>query len=115
MMSAPATCGALALTLGCPNCPLNERSAIANFKVYLIARPFACNTLALHFSSKITWSGKRNGETNTQKESGIPSSLHLVWREDSGKRKRRFVWHVPQVFLHNVGDEAADAKARHGW
>jgi len=58
---------------------------------------------------------KRNGETKIRKESWIQSSLHLVRREDSGKRERRFVWNVPEVFLHDVGNEAANAKAGCGW
>jgi hypothetical protein len=58
---------------------------------------------------------KRNGGTKTQKQTWIQSSLHLVWREDSGKRERRFVWNVPEVFLHDVGNKAAHAETRCGW
>ena len=91
------------------------RSSRVALKVHLIASSLVCNTLALHSSLKIMWRVERNGETNSGEQAGIQSGLHLVWREDSRKRERRFVWNVLEVFLHDVGSKVAHAKARCGW
>ena len=58
--------------------------------------------------------GWRDDATSTEARSRVQSDLYLMRREDSRKRERRFVWHVPAMLLRNAGRKVAYAEARCG-